>query len=175
MPRPKIYRSNAEKQAAYRQRKRKRQPVTFWHRSDEWETPPDLFAALDAEFHFTLDVAALPYNAKCERFFTPGADALRQQWEGVCWCNPPYGFVLRQWLHKAHESAGQGATVVCLVPARTDTSWWHDYVLPHAEIRYLRGRLKFNGSGNSATFPSALAVFRPGGEGEASRAKTETS
>jgi hypothetical protein len=68
---------------------------------------------------------------------------------------------LRQWLRKAHESAGQGATVVCLVPARTDTQWWHEYVLPHAEIRYLRGRLKFNGIGNGATFPSAIAVFRP--------------
>lgn len=122
---------------------------------------PELFAALDAEFHFTLELAALPHNAKCARFFTPGDDALTHTWEGVCWLNPPYGFALRIWLRKAHESAEQGATVVCLVPARTDTTWWHDYVLPHAEIRYIRGRGKFNGIGNSATFPSAIAVFRP--------------
>ena len=160
MPRPKIYRTNAEKQAAYRQRKRKRQPVYHWHRSDVWETPPELFAELDAEFHFTTDVAALPHNAKCPRFFTPGQDGLKQRWEGVCWMNPPYGSALRKWVRKARESAEDGATVVCLLPARTDSAWWHDYVLPHAELRYIRGRLKFNGSGNSAPFPSAVVIFR---------------
>lgn len=82
----------------------------------------------------------------------------------MCWCNPPYDFVLRQWLRKAHESAGQGAIVVRLVPVRTDTQWWHEYVLPHAEIRYLRGRLKFNVSGNSVTFPPTIAVFWPDGQ-----------
>ena len=156
----KIHRSNAEKQAAYRQRKRKRQPVYHWHKSDLWETPAALFAALDAEFCFTIDVAALPDNAKCARYFTPGQDGLTQRWEGVCWMNPPYGFTLRHWVKKAHDSATDGTTVVCLLPARTDTHWWHEYVLPHAEIRYLRGRLKFNGVGNSAPFPSAIVIFR---------------
>ena len=161
MGRRRIYRSNAEKQAAYRQRKRKRQPVQFWHKSDEWETPPELFAKLHREFQFTSDVAALPYNTKCQHYFTPGANALLQKWQGVYWLNPPYGAALRHWLKKAYESARDGATVVCLLPARTDTHWWRDYVLPHAEIRFLRGRVKFNGTGNSAPFPSAIAIFRP--------------
>jgi phage N-6-adenine-methyltransferase len=160
LPRLRIYRTNAEKQAAYRQRRRKRQPVYHWHRSDEWETPPDLFAALDSEFHFTIDVAALPDNAKCALFFTPGQDGLKRRWTGTCWMNPPYGYALRQWVRKAHESAQAGATVVCLLPARTDVAWWHDYVLHRAEVRYIRGRLKFNGSGNSAPFPSAIVIFR---------------
>jgi phage N-6-adenine-methyltransferase len=167
VPRPRIYASNAERQAAYRQRKRKRQPVLFWHKADVWETPPELFAAFDREFHFTTDVAALPHNAKCPHFFTPGQDALVQKWEGTCWMNPPYGPGLRKWVSKAFQSAQDGATVVCLLPARTDTHWWHDYVLPHAEIRYIRGRLRFNGIGNSAPFPSAVAVFRPAHEGQA--------
>lgn len=161
MPRPRIYRSNAEKQAAYRQRKRRRQPVYHWHKSDEWETPAELFAELHREFSFTLDVAALPYNAKCPVYFTPGCDGLRQVWTGVCWMNPPYGPVLRKWVKKAHESSLAGALVVCLLPARTDTHWWHEHVLPHGEIRYLRGRLRFNEIGNSATFPSVVVVFRP--------------
>ena len=75
--------------------------------------------------------------------------------------NPPYGNSLRRWVKKAHDSAKSGATVVCLLPARTDTHWWHEHVLPHAEIRYLRGRIRFNGSDNSAPFPSAIVVFRP--------------
>lgn len=161
MGRPKIHRSNAERQAAYRQRLRQRQPVEFCHQRDIWDTPPELFAALDAEFHFTDDLAALPYNAKCRCYFTPGQDALKQSWEGVCWLNPPYGPMLRKWMQKAHLSASKGATVVCLVPARTDTSWWHDYVLPYSEVRFLRGRLRFHGAKNSAPFPSALMIFRP--------------
>jgi len=159
--RPKVYLNNAQKQAAYRQRKRKRGPVIHWHKSDEWETPPDVFAALDCEFSFSTDVAALPDNAKCSHFYTPGQDGLKQKWQGVCWMNPPYGSVLRQWVKKAFQSAVAGATIVCLLPARTDTFWWHEYVLPYAEVRYLRGRLKFNNAGNSATFPSVIVVFRP--------------
>ena len=122
MPRHRIYRSNAEKQAAYRQRKRKRQPVYHWHKSDEWETPPELFAEMDAQFHFTLDVAAIPDNAKCDRFFTPARMALKSHGREVCWMNPPYGAGLRQWARKALHSARTGATVVCLLPA-------HRYVL----------------------------------------------
>jgi phage N-6-adenine-methyltransferase len=161
MPRRRIYRDNAQRQAAYRQRKRKRQPVQFWHKSDEWETPLELFAELHREFSFTLDVAALPHNAKCADYYTPGLDALTQPWQGSCWMNPPYGPGLRKWLKKAHQSAQYGATIVCLLPARTDTLWWHEYILPHAEIRFLRGRLSFNGSDCSAPFPSVVAIFRP--------------
>jgi phage N-6-adenine-methyltransferase len=163
LPRPKIYCSNAEKQAAYRERKRRRQPVYFWHKSDEWETPLELFAEMDLEFKFTLDVAALPHNTKCLNFFTPGADGLTRTWTGVCWMNPPYGNSLRHWVKKAHDSAKAGATVVCLLPARTDTHWWHDFVLSYAEVRFIRGRIKFNGTPNSAPFPSAIVVFRPPG------------
>lgn len=161
LPRPRIYQNNAQKQAAYRQRKRRQQPVYFRHKSDEWETPPELFAELDREFHFTTDVAALPDNAKCDHFYTPGEDGLVQIWTGMCWMNPPYGVALRQWMKKAQESAQQGATVVCLVPARTDTQWWHDYVQSYAEVRFLRGRVKFGGNENSAPFPSAIVIFRP--------------
>lgn len=159
MPRPRLYRSNAEKQRAYRRRK-KGTPILFRSTSEEWETPKKIFDALNDEFHFDIDLAALPHNAKCNKFYTPIVDALKQEWKGVCWLNPPYGSQLRQWMKKACESFKKGATIVCLVPARTDTLWWHDYVLPYAEIRYLRGRLKFSAASNSATFPSAIVIFR---------------
>ena len=135
--------------------------MQFRHKSDEWETPPEMFAELDKEFHFATDVAALPDNAKCDHFYTPGEDGLAQTWQGICWMNPPYGLALRQWVKKAKESAEAGATVVCLLPVRSDTQWWHDYVLPVAEVRYIRGRMKFNGIENSAPFPSAIVIFRP--------------
>jgi phage N-6-adenine-methyltransferase len=164
LPRPRIYRDNAHRQAAYRRRKKR--PVYFSHQSDEWETPAALFAELDREFHFTTDVAALPHNAKCDHFFTPGEDGLQQTWEGVCWMNPPYGPAIKQWVKKARESARAGVTVVCLVPSRTDTLWWHDQVQDQAEVRFLRGRVKFGGVENSAPFPSAILVFRPNSTSE---------
>jgi len=160
MPRRRIYRTNAEKQRAYRRRK-KGVAVILRSTSEEWETPLELFQALDGEFHFETDLAALPHNARCSHFYTPATDALQQEWQGICWLNPPYGSQLYRWMQKAWKSAQQGATVVCLVPARTDTRWWHDFVLPFAEVRYLRGRLKFSGASNSATFPSALVIFKP--------------
>jgi phage N-6-adenine-methyltransferase len=160
MPQPRIYRNNAERQAAYRQRKRKRLPVYHRHKSDEWETPAKLFADLNAEFHFSTDVAALPHNAKCDDFYSPGQDGLIQMWSGVCWMNPPYGLVLNRWVKKAYESSREGAVVVCLLPARTDTRWWHEFILPYAEVRFIKGRVKFNGK-ESATFPSVVVIFRP--------------
>jgi len=135
--------------------------VHFSSRNDRWETPPELFAKLNEEFGFTLDVCALPENAKCRRYFTPAIDGLKQKWQGVCWMNPPYGRHIGKWVSRAYESAREGATVVCLLPARTDTSWWHCYCMM-AEIRLLRGRLKFVGAESSAPFPSAIVVFRPG-------------
>jgi phage N-6-adenine-methyltransferase len=127
--------------------------------SDDWETPLEFFATLDAVFHFTIDVCASPANAKCQRFFSVVDDALKQKWDGVCWMNPPYGRTIGLWMKKAYESALAGATVVCLVPARTDTAWWHDYAAKGV-VEFVRGRLKFGGHKNSAPFPSAVVVFK---------------
>ncbi len=132
--------------------------IHFSSKTDLWETPQSFFDQLNAEFKFDCDVCALPENAKCEHYFTPEQDGLMQDWVGVCYMNPPYGKMIGKWMHKAYESSLQGATVVCLVPARTDTSWWHEYALK-GEIRFLRGRLKFGKSSNSAPFPSAVVIF----------------
>lgn len=134
--------------------------------TDQWATPQEFFDALNEEFGFDTDVCALPDNAKCQRYFTPEIDGLKQEWTGVCWMNPPYGRAIGHWMRKAYESSLAGATVVCLVPARTDTAWWHDYAM-RGEIRYVRGRLKFGGSQNSAPFPCAVVVFRPARQAEA--------
>lgn len=131
----------------------------FSSATDEWATPQELFDQLNAEFSFTLDVCATADNAKCERYFTPELDALLQDWHGVCWMNPPYGRRIGRWLRKAHESSLAGATVVCLIPSRTDTAWWHDYVM-RGEIRFVRGRLYFNDGPGRSPFPSAIVVFR---------------
>ena len=131
--------------------------VLYSSESEVWETPKDIFDKLDTEFHFDIDVCALPSNAKCTTFFTPEQDGLKQKWKGVCWMNPPYGRNIGEWMRKALES---NTTVVCLVPARTDTKWWHDYAMKASEIRFVKGRLKFGDSKNSAPFPSAIIVFR---------------
>ena len=124
-----------------------------------WETPIELFLRLDAEFHFTLDVCALPETAKCARYFSPADDGLSQAWEGVCWMNPPYGRAIVDWMRKAFEESQRGCTVVCLVPARTDTEWWHQYAM-RGEIRYLRGRVRFGEATSCGPFPSAIVIFR---------------
>lgn len=124
----------------------------------EWETPQLFFDALNAEHHFDVDVCATANNAKCERYYTKEQDGLSQQWKGVCWMNPPYGREIRKWMRKAYESSLYGATVVCLVPARTDTAWWHDYAMK-GEVEFVRGRLKFGGSKANAPFPSAIVTF----------------
>ena len=136
--------------------------LMFSSKTDLWATPQDFFNELDAEFHFTLDVCALPENAKCEHFFTPEIDGLSQPWKGRVWCNPPYGREIGQWVRRAHLAAASGGAevVVMLLPARTDTRWFHDYIYKKAEVRFLRGRLKFGGSKNSAPFPSMVVVFR---------------
>lgn len=131
--------------------------VMFSSKSELWETPQEFFDELNREFGFQTDVCALPENAKCEAFYTPEQDGLSQEWTGVCWCNPPYGRQIGEWVRKAAESE---ATVVMLLPARTDTKWFHDYILPNAEIRFIKGRLKFGGSKNSAPFPSMVCIFR---------------
>lgn len=126
-----------------------------------WGTPQAFFDQLDAEFHFTLDVCATPDNAKCARYFTPERNGLAQSWAGeVCWMNPPYGDALNEWMPKAYAESLNGATVVCLVPSRTDTRWWHAYAM-RGEVRFVKGRLKFVGAKWGATFPSAVVIFRP--------------
>ena len=132
--------------------------VHFSSKTDLWATPQDFFDRYNAQFKFTLDVCASPENAKCAKYFTKEDDGLEQDWRGVCWMNPPYGRAIGKWMRKAYESSQNGATVVCLVPARTDTAWWHDYAMK-GDIEFIRGRLKFGGSANSAPFPSAVVVF----------------
>jgi phage N-6-adenine-methyltransferase len=134
--------------------------VMFSSEKCEWATPQATFDALHAEFVFEVDVCALASNAKCEHYFTPEMDGLAQKWTGVCWMNPPYGREMPKWIRKAYESAQEGATVVSLLPARTDTAVWHDYCMK-GEIRFIRGRLKFGGHTNAAPFPSAIVIFRP--------------
>jgi phage N-6-adenine-methyltransferase len=127
---------------------------------DEWETPDDLFEELDAEFHFTIDICASTENAKCRRFYSIEDDALSKHWRGVCWMNPPYSGI-DVWMEKAYAEARRGATVVCLVPSRTDVGWFWDFAR-HGEIRLLRGRLSFvddEGNTGPAPFPSCLVVF----------------
>lgn len=134
--------------------------VMFSSKTDLWETPQDFFRALDSEYHFDTDVCATPQNAKCRNYYTPEMNGLIQNWTGVCWCNPPYGRKIGDWVRKASESAGAGATVVMLLPARTDTKWFHKYIYGRAEIRFVRGRLKFGGSQNAAPFPSMVVIFK---------------
>lgn len=130
----------------------------FSKKSDEWETPFDLFEEYDSVFHFTLDPCCTHENAKCKKHYTAEENGLEQSWEGeVVWCNPPYSKCY-EWCLKAFIS---GATVVMLLPARTDTRWFHEIVLPYAEIRFIRGRLRFNNANQNAPFPSMIAIFSP--------------
>lgn len=129
------------------------------HKSDEWATPQDLFDELDEEFHFDLDVCATAENAKCEKFFTMADDGLAQDWgEATIWCNPPYSNI-KAWAEKCSQHPG---TAVMLLPARTDTRWFHGfcYNKPNSEIRFIKGRLRFSGMIKDATFPSMLVIFR---------------
>lgn len=134
--------------------------VMFSSATDLWETPQEFFDKLDKEFGFDVDVCATAENAKCPIYFSPEADGLKMCWSGVCWCNPPYGREIGKWVKKAHDAACEGhATVVMLLPARTDTKWFHDYIYGTAEIRFVKGRLKFGGSKHGAPFPSMVVVF----------------
>ena len=158
--RPRRFCSDACRQRAHR-RKHTAKPAV-WHRrqSDEWATPRDRFDEWDREFGpFTLDVAATAENAMCEQYFTIQDDGLAREWTGTVWCNPPYSSVGR-WVEKAYASSLTGTTVVCLVPARTDTRWWHQFA-EKGEVRFIKGRLRFSEAKSVAPFPSALLVFRP--------------
>ena len=132
----------------------------FRSEQEQWETPQTFFDTLDAEFHFDLDVCATRHDTKCVRYITPEQDALQQPWGGICWMNPPYGRHIGLWIQKAFHEATNGATVVALIPSRTDTRWWHEFVM-RGEIRFVKGRLMFGGCVNHAPFPSAVVIFRP--------------
>ena len=136
----------------------------FSSKTDMWATPQDFFDKLNYEFNFTVDVCAIPENAKCEKFFTPEINGLNQVWTGVCWCNPPYGREIGKWVQKAYIASTFGATVVMLLPARTDTKWFHEYIYNKAEIRFIKGRLKFGNSKTAAPFPSMVVIFNSKGE-----------
>jgi len=144
--------------------------VHYSSRTDEWSTPDDFFAELNETFHFDLDACASPRNAKCARYFTREQDALQQRWQGKVWMNPPYEREIAAFMRKAYEESLLGATVVCLVPSRTDTQWWHRYAM-RGQIIYLRGRLRFGGAETSAPFPSAIVIFWSGRLGHAVRAE----
>lgn len=130
-------------------------------KKQDWETPLDFFNALDLEFNFELDVCASAENALCADYFTEQDDCLVQDWGArFCFMNPPYGRDLKNFIAKAYEESAKGATVVCLIPARTDTSYWHDYIFKYAaDIRFIRGRLKFGNCKTAAPFPSAVVIF----------------
>ena len=133
--------------------------VMFSSNTDLWATTKDFCDKLDQEFHFTLDPCATSDNAKCEKYYTKEQDGLQQEWRGTVFCNPPYGRELPKWIKKCHDESTH-STVVMLIPARTDTKAFHDYIYGQAEIRFVCGRLKFGNSKNSAPFPSMVVVFR---------------
>ena len=133
--------------------------LMFSSKSDIWATPQDFFNNLNAEFNFTLDPCALPDNAKCSKFYTPEQNGLKQDWSNeTVFCNPPYSDI-KNWVEKAYNEAKRGAKVVMLIPARTDTRYFHDFIYGQHEIRFVRGRLKFGDQKNSAPFPSMVVVF----------------
>lgn len=132
--------------------------VHYSSKTDLWSTPQEFFDRYNSRYSFTLDVCASKENAKCKQYYTKKQDGLKKRWFGRCWMNPPYGRSIKAWVAKAYESSFCGATVVCLLPARTDTSWFHDYCLK-GSVEFIRGRLKFSGSKNAAPFPSMVVVF----------------
>ena len=136
--------------------------IMFSSATDMWATPQSFFDELNNEFHFTLDPCATKANAKCNKFYTIDEDGLQQDWKGeVVFCNPPYGKMISSWVRKcSQESKKPNTMVVALLPARTDTRYFHDYIYGKAkEIRFIKGRLKFGDSKNSAPFPSMVVVF----------------
>lgn len=136
--------------------------VHFSSKKMDWATPWELFRVWDISHGpFTLDVCATWENAKCRVFFPPAANGLLQRWHGTCWMNPPYGREIGRWIAKAVGEIHQGHAnrVVCLLPARTDTAWWHELVIPYGDIHFLRGRVRFEGAEHAAPFPSAIVIF----------------
>jgi len=135
--------------------------VHFSSKSNEWNTPDDLYNILYKEFNFTLDPCTNGENNKCEKFYTEKENGLIHDWsKDIVFMNPPYGRQIRQWVEKAYNESLKGSKVVCLIPSRTDTKYWHDFIFNKAsEVRFIKGRLKFGDSKNSAPFPSAIIVY----------------
>ena len=145
-------------------------PKALTSGNDIWGTPQDFFDMLNAEFGFTLDPCATHENAKCENYYTAEDDGLHQSWEGAVFVNPPFSQLSHKpWAHKCWESAQKGATVVLLIPVRSDTRYWHNWVMRASELRFVRGRVRFvredGQSGGTPPFPCVVAVFRPGCDG----------
>lgn len=135
--------------------------LMFSSKTDLWSTPNDFFDKLNDEFHFTLDPCSTHENAKCYKHFTEEENGLLQDWGNeVVFCNPPYGRQIKYWVKKAYEESQKDNTkVVMLIPARTDTIYFHEYIYHKAEIRFIKGRLKFGNAKNSAPFPSMVVIF----------------
>ena len=133
----------------------------FSRNSDEWATPQDVFQELNKEFHFTLDPCASDQNHKCAHYYTKANSGLLKDWGGEqVFCNPPYSDIA-QWVRKCYlEGTKKNTTVVLLIPSRTDTKYFHNYIYQRSEIRFLKGRLHFNDSRNAAPFPSMVVIFR---------------
>ena len=137
--------------------------LMFSSKTCEWATPQDFFDRLNAEFKFTLGPCASAENHKCDKYYTKAEDGLIQDWSGeTVFCNPPYGREIGRWVCKCFHEVfdGKCPCAVMLIPARTDTRWFHDYIYNKAEIRFIPGRLKFNSQKNSAPFPSMVVVFQ---------------
>lgn len=135
--------------------------VMFSSKTDQWSTPQNFYDKLNDEFHFTLDPCADEFNHKCDKYYTESDDGLKQDWSSeIVFVNPPYGRVIKDWVKKSYEESQKDNTkVVMLIPARTDTKYFHKYIYHKAEIRFIEGRLKFGDSKNSAPFPSMVVVF----------------
>lgn len=137
--------------------------VMFSSKTDQWETPQDLYGKLEGEFHFTLDPCADESNHKCAKYYTKVQDGLLQCWGNErVFCNPPYGRGIGLWVKKCYlHGKTENGIAVMLLPARTDTKWFHEYIYNKkgVEVRFLKGRLKFGGSKNSAPFPSMIVIF----------------
>jgi len=130
--------------------------------NDEWGTPQTFFDLLDKEFHFQMDVCASKDNAKCKVYLDREKNALTSSWSAICWMNPPYGREIKFWMKKALEESIAGSTIVCLIPARTSSPWWHDYVLKASEIRFVERKMSFTGPIKGVPFwGSVVVVFRP--------------
>jgi len=136
------------------------QRTMFSSATDNWATPQHFFDALERMYgKFDLDPCASADNAKCQRYFTKDDNGLAQHWSGNVFCNPPYGRVIGDWVEKSYRMATGSTTVVMLIPARTDTKYWHDYVMNAKQILFVKGRLRFGDGRGSAPFPSAVVVF----------------
>ena len=138
--------------------------VLFSNKKEDWETPKDLFNKLNDEFHFTLDPCANINNHKCNKYYTETENGLTQDWEGeTVFCNPPYGRKIYKWVEKCYnESKKDNTTVVLLIPSRTDTKYFHDFLYKknNVELIFIKGRLKFENSKHPAPFPSLIAILR---------------